>query len=278
MTEPAFSLRRLWLLLRGDFLAGWRTPVFFCVFTAVVLFPVSLQRYYDGLVEPSFHQSLFGYGLFIWGLFATSRAFRTLHDRTRREAYLLVPASTLEKLLARLLPVTLGLGIALPVYFFILSVAVELLNLAIYGSRRPLFNPLDPGIWNLYGTYLVLQSPFFLGAIWFRRLAFLKTLLALVLLNAGLALLGLITVHLATGISGWHFRDLQDLHPDWSIWNIGILDFLLYGVADLFVNYLMNPDWSVQATILRLMTFLFPPVLWWIAWLRLREAQVNDGI
>ena len=276
--EPSFSARRLWYLLRGDFLAEWRVQAYFSGTTAAMLFVISLMDFIYGYVEPSMHQELYGYALFIWGIWATSRAFHPLQDRTRREAYLLLPASALEKMLARLLPVTLGLGIALPVYILALSVLVESFNLAVFGNHRPLFDPFDPGIWKLFGYYLILQSPFFLGAAWFRGFPLLKTTLALFLVHIGLALLILAMVRFAIGSFGWLPGNVQDIHIHLNTENYDVLDFMLYGVADNIVVNLLNPDWNTQIMILYVVLILIPPVLWWIAWLRLKEAQGNDGI
>lgn len=273
--EPSFSAHRLWLLLRGDFLAAWRAQAYICGTTAAILFAISLMDFIYGYVDPSMHQELYGYGLFIWGIIATSLAFHQLDDRTRREAYLLLPASALEKMLARLLPVTLGLGIALPVYFLVLSVLVESFNLAVFGTQRPLFDPFDPGVWKLFGYYLILQSPFFLGAVWFGRFSFILTALALFVFHIGLALLVLAATWLALGSPGWQFGEAPAVHPGLHAEHYDVLDFMLYGVVDNVLVNLLNPDWDTQIAILNVVLILIPPVLWWIAWLRLREVQAN---
>ncbi len=272
---PSFSARRLWYLLRGDFLAAWPMLAWSAGIAAATLFAVSLQDFIYGYVEPSMHQDLYGYGLFIWGIIATSMAFRQLDDRTRRESYLLLPASALEKTLARLLPVTLGLGIALPVYFLVLSVLMESFNLAVFGIQRPLFDPFDPGIWKLFGYYLILQSPFFLGAVWFGRFSFILTTLVLLVFHIGLALLVLAATWLALGSPGWQFGEAPAIHPGLHAENYDVLDFMLFGVVDNVLVNLLNPDWDTQIAILYGVLILIPPVLWWIAWLRLREVQAN---
>ncbi len=275
--EPSFSFHRLWFLLRGDFLAGRRAMAWIAGITAASLFLNSLVESIYGYMDPSLHQQLFGYALFIWGIIATSLAFRRLTDRSSREAYLLLPASALEKLLARLLPVTLGFGIALPAYFLVLSVLVESFNLAVFGTQRPLFDPFDPGIWKVFGYYLILQSPFFLGAVWFDRFSFILTALTLLVFHIGLALLVLAATWLALGSPGWPFGEAPEIHPGLHVENYDVLDFMLYGVLDNNLVHLLNPDWDIQITILYVVLILLPPVLWWIAWLRLKEVQ-TDGI
>ena len=273
----SFSVRRLWLLIRHDFLAEWHYYAYMFGISAPVIFLLSLQQYHYGVVDTSMHQTMFGYALFIWGIWATSHVFHAIYDRTLKEAYLLLPASTLEKILARLLPLTVGFGIVLPVYFIALSIVIEYFNLVFFGVSRPLFNPFDPGTWEQFGYYIIVQSLFFLGAVWFKGLVLLKTVLALVFLHIGLTLIVLTAFHL-NGDSVLHLLNGQDIHLGLHVENYDLLDFMLYGLADITIIYSLNPDWDTQAKILRVVLVLLPPVLWWVAWLRLREVQANDGI
>lgn len=276
--EQHLSLQRLWLLIRCDFLAEWRMHAFLCALVAGITLLISVHEYNAGYPDLSLHQSLFGPCLFIWGIWASSRAFRSLHDRTCREAYLLLPASALEKLLARLLPLTVGLTILLLAYFCVLSIVVEAFNSAFFGSHRPIFNPFEPDIWELIGIYIILQSPYFLGATWFRRFAFLKTTFALVLLHVGFALFALAVFRLSTTSFSWRFLDERDILPNGSPDSFDILDFLLFELAGVTARNVQHAGIDTWAVILSTAIILLPPILWWIAWLRLREARVSDGI
>ena len=276
--EQHLSLRRLWLLIRCDVLAEWRMYAFLCAIVAGITILISVHENNAGYPDPSLHQSLFGPFLFIWGIWASSRAFRSLHDRTCRDAYLLLPASALEKLLARLLPLTVGLTILLLAYFCVLSIVVEAFNSAFFGSRRPIFNPFDPDIWELIGFYIILQSPYFLGATWFRRFAFLKTTLALVLLHVGFALFALAVFRLSTPSFSRRVLDGQDIHPELYPDSFDILDVLLFELAGVAVRSVHHAGIDTWAAILSAAMILLPPILWCIAWLRLREARASDGI
>ena len=250
--EQQLSPQRLWLLIRNDALSGYRTAALFAGVTAALVFLLSLFEYSDPFPNPSFHSDMYGFVLFIWGIRATSRAFRPLHDKSRTEAYLLLPASALEKVLARLLLVTAGLALALLLYSTVLSLVIEGLNLGLFGVRRPIFNPFDAEVWELIAAYIVVQSPYFLGSAWFRRAPFLKTSLALVLLLLAFAVIALVAVRVAFGGWGWDAWFVFDGFVDWHIANAGA-----------FKNVLL---------------VLIPPVLWCIAWFRLKEAQANDAI
>ena len=279
MSKKSFSLTRLGFLLRGDFLAEWRAYAFICAGLAIFVFLISIQQHLDSSVHSTMYRTLFGYTLFIWGIWATSLTFRPLHDRVRRESWLLRPASTLEKLLARLLPLTIGIGITLPVYFFFLSVVIESFNLTFYATRRPLFDLLDPHIWRLYGAYIIVQSPFFLGAVWFRRFVFLKTTLILVLIHVALVLLAVITLHFIFSDFDWHFLDTWGIPLHQHAGSFDTLNFMLsYGGKGYPFLPLPPSAPETIAIIFYAWLILLPLILWWIAWLRLREVQVKNGV
>ena len=263
--NETLSLPRLWYLLRGDFIAGYRSLLIVSAALAGVTL-VTAMIIPSGLVfdnvfhrDPGFHFAVFTIALFAWGIIASSRAFRSLHDKTRNEAYLLLPASALEKMLARLLAVTVGIVAYLLVFITLASLVVELLHLLFFGNRNAFFNPFDPSVWHRISLYIVLQSLYFLGASWFRRAHFIKTTLSITLAIAGLAAVATVAIRIA-------FADFP-LHVSLHIRNLSIVlatePLSLSGVAD---------------TALLAVMVLLPIVCWSIAWLRVAEAQVSDGV
>ena len=209
--------------------------------------------------DPGLHRGVFTLALFAWGIIASSRAFRPLHDKTRNEAYLLLPASALEKTLARLLAVTAGLVTYLLVFSTVVALVVESLNLLFFGSRNGFFNPFDPYVWESISFYIVLQSLYFLGASWFRRAHFVKTTLAITLTIAGLAALAAIAIRIA--FADFPLPRLAARTEPESCPRDGAHS--LAGVAD---------------TALLAAMVLLPLACWSIAWLRVAEAQVSDGV
>ena len=187
--NEVFSPQRLRLLIWGDLVAGYRSLLVVSSALAGVILVAALATHGGAPHDGDFYRRCFGLALFVWGLVASSRAFRPLHDRTRNEAYLLIPASALEKTLARLLAVTVGLVAYLLVFIGLVSVVVDTLNLVLYGDRHAFFDPFDRTVWSSIFVYIILQSFYFLGGAWFRRAHFVKTTLALTLAVAGFALL-----------------------------------------------------------------------------------------
>ena len=252
--NDVFSRQRLWLLIRSDLIAGYRTLLVASGALAGIIL-VAAFAYGGALPGGGFYRGCFGFALFVWGLVASSRAFRPLHDRTRSEAWLLVPASALEKTLARLLAVTIGLVAYLLVFVGFVSVVVEVLNLLVFGSRIAVFDPFDASVRNLVFVYVILQSFFFLGGAWFRRAHFVKTTLALTLAIAGFAGFAAATVRVV--FAGYRL-------------DIGDALFVL--------ERLGGADPGGIGAVFICVALLVSITCWSIAWLRVREAQVSDGV
>lgn len=251
-----FSIERLWWLLRADFTAGYRTLLTVSGTLAGVILIASLISFGPGGGGQEFFMSWFGGMLYIWGVIASSRAFRELHDKTRNEAYLLLPASAVEKTVARLLAVTVGLAVYLLVLTTVVSVLVETVFLLLPGTGYGLFNPLDPTVLPLITGYFFLQSFFFLGAAWFRRRHFIKTSLAITVVGIGLALFVMLTLRLTFATV-----DLSDL------------DGLIARAAGSYQGL-----FQMLEALGGLFAIGLPAACWTIAWLRVRETQVSDGI
>lgn len=247
-----FSGERLWLLLRRDVIDGYRSLLTISAALTGIIFVTAMIATDGSEVGRSFYLSWFGALLFLWGIFATSRAFRELHDKTRNEAYLLLPASEVEKTVARLLMVTVGLVGFLLVFVGIASLLVEGVRLLLIGERNAYFDPLDPRVWNLIPGYLFFQSMYFLGATWFRKAHLVKTTLALMLICVFLAAFTMLVVRIVFA----------------PYWGDGIF------AAELLYQSYEN---VIEGTRVGLQ-LLLPILCWSVAWMRVRETQVSDGV
>ena len=253
MVNEHFSLGRLWWLLRADLTGGYRSLLTVSAVLAGVILITLLTPVRGPAAVQGVFVTWFGGMLYVWGAIASSRAFSELHDKTRNEAYLLLPASAIEKTLARLLPVTVGLIVYLLIFTAVVSLPVAgLSRLSLYPGIG-LFNPLDPQVWPIVARYLVFQSYFFLGAAWFRKQHFIKTTLVAVVV-AGTILSIVLT-------SYFIWVRLGSPVPSESISIPGTAGMLrlieAHGTA---------------------FTVMVPVAGWTLAWLRVRETQVSDGI
>jgi len=244
------SLRRLALLLRNDALTGYRALLIVSATLAVLIVFGALIGGYNGGGFRTYYDGCFIATLFACGLIGTSLSFRELHDKHRNVSYLLLPASALEKTLARLAFGTVGAIACSLVLVTIISPLAEGLNLAVFGVQNRVFRPFGWLPWTMVGHYVVAQAVFFVGAAWFRKAHFIKTALALHLLVACLAalaalLIWLLSMKLDSGEYQVDFDPLGNLFQ--TVWRP-----IYYAALPLF--------------------------LWFVAWLRLKEAQVSHGV
>jgi len=255
--KSTLSLQRLWLLIRVDTGRNFRTAATVsAVFAGIILLHDLVMPDIARLHE-NFYLGWFISMLFVWGVIATSRSFRDLHDNTRNEAYLLIPASTLEKTLARLLSLTFGFLVYLLLFTFLLSLAIEALNALLANQRNALFNPFNPVLWKLIPLYFVIHSYYFLGAAWFRKTHFLKTTLVAIITLISLTIVVLMSTRIFLGPYWWE--------------NIDSAADMLYFTYEPFIEATLI---GAQIVILAIV----PLVCWYTAYLRVRETQVSDGV
>jgi hypothetical protein len=183
------SLQRLFWVLRNDVMRSYRSALVISGTAALVALVISLGITYYGEVGNTalFYRIFFIAALFAWGTIATSLCFSDLHGRATNSAFLLLPASALEKTLSRLAIYTVGLIVYLLVLTTVLSWVLEGINTLWVGERRELFSPFDRVGWMLLPHFIVTQALFFLGAAWFRKVQFVKTVGSVIAIVIGLA-------------------------------------------------------------------------------------------
>jgi hypothetical protein len=255
------SWSRLKALLRNESIGEYRSwLIASAVIAAVLLFGATVAVINGGANDLYYRISFFG-ALFAWGTIHSSLVFSELHDKSKNTAYLLLPASALEKTLAPLLTTTIVLIAYLLVFTAAASVVIEGINRLAFGRTNEIFNPFERDIWALLPVYVVVQSGFFLGAAWFRNVHYLKTLLAIVV--GCLVFVGLLVL---------------------AFWVAGIIAFTPTGInvqADLR-EWLFLPNPSLAEAVLaflKILGFVVLPIFcWFVAWLRVGETQVSHGV
>ncbi len=251
-----FSHRRLGLLVRNDAIAGYRSVLTVSATLAGILLVLTVLSRGSVSNNEYFYIVCYIGMLLVWGPIASSRSFTELHDKTKNEAYLLLPASALEKTIARLLSATVFFMVYLLIFTTLASVLVESVNSLIFGQRNQWFHPSDAMEWALVGQYMVIQSVYFLGAAWFRKTHFIKTTLAITIACIGLVVLALTIIRVVLVPS---FDDLGT------------------GIDNLYALY-QNVFDAAEMGLITIYFIGLPILCWFVAWLRVRETQVSDGI
>jgi hypothetical protein len=142
----------------------------------------------------------FGFFLLTGGLVLASMAFMDLSDAARMQAWLLIPASRLEKYLSRYL-LTSWLAVAgLFVVYLLFALTVSALSAVFPVNAVPADELFRNNLLVAVQYFLILQPIFFLGSAHFRRWAFPKTILTAALFSLFLCLF-------TTGLARLVFRD-----------------------------------------------------------------------
>jgi hypothetical protein len=259
--SEVLSVKRLWLLIRSDLVGDYRSLIMVCATLAGIMLLASMLTVAQGNQVGGYYTPWYMGMLFIWGSINASYAFRELHDKTKNEAYLILPASALEKTLARLFRVTIAFFVFLLVFLTVISAVIEGVNWLVFGRANGIFNVAEPSVWQPVGVFLVTVSLYFLGAAWFRRLHFVKTALTLTVIAIGLMCFGAL-------IFGLVFGDFSEMSEP-SI------------PGSAFRSYYLAHEGLFDAlqSLVGILYFIGLPIFcWWVAYLRVKETEVSHGV
>lgn len=203
-------------------------------------------RYTGNYPAGSGYADLFGMFLMIGGLIITSISFS--HDMFSKEGqheWLMLPATRLEKFLAKGLLAAVAYPLVLMALTVVSSLVIEALLALFFKSPFVMFDPFTLQVWDGMLTYYVWQSVFLLGATFFHRNHFLKTVLAIFVLFIAMGLLAMLFARIffpmITGLSPFsahlsiHLPSEADASQIRSVrLFMGIGKFFYYGLLPLF--------------------------------------------
>ncbi len=256
---------RLYYLMRRDIYTQWRSALIAVGAGAAFVVILSMLTLWQG-ESARFHQVLFPLLFIPGGYLLASRAFSDLHKKESIQNFLLLPAGSLEKTASRLLFTGPGYILLAAAAYTAASLAAYPLTSLLFKASIPPFNPLSGEAFGIYGHYLVTHSVFFLGAAWFRKNNFFKTVLILAALGFAATL--------------WMMLSLRIVYWDFFT---GLFEINLNMYAD-FSSLESMPGLSfrvVRALEIAADIFyrvLLAPFCWTIAWMRVREAEVHHGV
>ncbi len=199
--------------------------------------------------------------LFLGGFIITSIIFsEDMFSRVGQHNWLMLPASRLEKFLAKGLLTAIAYPIALALLFTVASVVVEALALLFFGNPFTMFNPLTRTVGGMLLHYVATQSIFLLGATYFRKTHFIKTVLSIGVIGIILGIVATIFFRIIfapyfTGPYGFNF----------SIESYGSFEQM---------NIIKVGKWV--GTIVY--WFIMPLFCWFTAYLRVKEVEATDAI
>jgi hypothetical protein len=204
--------------------------------------------------------------LFAIGTFYASQYFRDLGSRAKGINFLLVPASSFEKLLCGFLYTVLFFFVAFTGVFYFVDYLMITISNTFGGTNESLINVFDvfliranndPGV-SLLTFYFLVQSAFLLGSIYFEKYSFIKTIIS-----------GFVVFFLLFCLVYF----LYDFFlPRGEYNSVFLTSFRV--VSDGTTDHLVNvPAWIAKVFSFLVM-YAMAPFLWMVAYYRLKEKQV----
>ena len=261
--DEVFKLKRFYLLIKRDMFIQYKTYLLglgaiFCILFIINISSIASYTYWN------FNLVFYPITLFFGGFIFTSLSFNELYREQSRVFYVTLPASSLEKLLSKLIITSIGYIIGSLILYFLFSVAVFFLNTLIFGFGHQIFNPFHPIILHCIRIYFVTQSVFLLGALYFKRNAFLKTILSLfglAIAYAAFILAILFILYVVTTINRHIYFSLEF--------------FTQLGSKGFNYPSIINDMGKILLYIRQILFwFVLAPLLWIVSFFRLKEIEV----
>lgn len=254
-----FHPRRFGYLVLGDLVIGTQALLVAGAAAIGLLLVLNVASVASADSWP-FHRVFFPLTLLIGGHVATSLAFRDMHSPGRGYQYLTLPGSHLEKFAARLLLTSIGWIVGATAAYALFSALAAALTTLLFGTAHGLFNPVGRDVWPVLRVYLITQAVTLFGAVTFKRLHLLKTILAVTAFGVALAVLSGVLARLVLfdGFRGG-FLSIDGHH-----WRAALEDG---GSLGRLYRFLLD---ALAFSLRRLLA----PFFWVLGYLRLRETEV----
>ncbi len=243
-------------VLRLDVLANYRKILFFG--SGATLFLGFLGTLYAMERDSfDFHDMWFGLVFLIGGTLFTGASFAELNDERARTQYLNLPASSLEKFISKWLITAPIFVIVAILFYWLFTVLLAAFTNYWFDFSFPAFQPFNTLNWLLIRIYLVGQTVFLVGAIYFRGFDAAKTVLLLVLVGMLLWLVGGATFRIAF----WEvFDGLVSIRPD--VMNV---------MNDDYKDFITNDVWPLLQ---KIFWFGVAPLFLVVGYFKIKETEV----
>lgn len=259
----SISIDRLGYLLKKD-IAGIvsKTLIVTGAVAAFILF-ISALNAYNRPDSGQFYFRFFKDILFIGGFIITAGSFTDMHRKETAQSFLLLPASTFEKFLSRLILTSVGFAVLTIAGMMLLSYISEGINVLIFSRHNGLFNPLNKNVWLLVAHYMVIQSIFFFGSVYFRKYNFIKTVNVIFLF---VILVSIVLFLFLRIVFFDFFSNFFQMNSTAFFFHWGNLNVYPENLSSL-VTFIKISYWIIPA-----------PLFWVISYFRVKEAEIKNAV
>lgn len=187
MVNNFFSIKRFFGLIKCDLIMNRQTIL---VAASTILGALLLFNFIapHNIHQIDAHPTGFLLLLFGGGIWMANRTFRRVHDKQRNYFFLTFPCSNFEKFLAPFFLASIGYALALLVLYTLFYWFIASLGYLFFHESFFISTPFLPQTWHMIWVYLVIQSVFMLGSVYFKKSPFLKATLTISLIGTVLFL------------------------------------------------------------------------------------------
>lgn len=272
MQNNTFSFKRLSFLLRRELAANSKSSWIIVLAAFVIFYLSTLSNVNNGIGLDSSSSSMltilkillwqFTPSLMVSGFILSSIAFLELGNSAKKQAYLSIPASHLEKWASKWLLTAIIYPIAFLLFFQLFAQLCYWTVYYSFGVHLVTFSLFDPLIWQMIGIYILTQSLFLLASVSMPRFSIFKMIAILF----GLAFLIMIFVNI-----GFFFSQ-----PSFGLYNFDFVNGPQWGA-----NYRIRPNendfWESDSSLkvfLLVCYLVVLPIVLFISYLKLTEKEV----
>jgi hypothetical protein len=252
-----FNPVRFFLLFKRDFFTNYHSIIIsIAAIAGFVIFSSAISTLNQN--RGDFHLKLYFMLLYIGGFIVTSRVFKELHNTQKSYTYVTLPGSLLEKFTERWITSSIGYALGALLVYSMSAAISEIINRLLFGYGHTLFSPLSRTYLIGVAAYVVIQSVFLAGSVFFKKNPLIKTILMLTVLAIVLSMIAGLIVRfffwnrfISVQQSRQVFNSLHDL-SDWmgmteadlqligrSLWlGIRIFFWALLAPLCLIISYL----------------------------------------
>ncbi len=255
-----FSIQRMVLLARKDFVESLKAILISTAAVMGVYLFATIIGMVPGDMDTRFHEGNYIFILMVGGLITTSLSFSDIHTKGKNIAWFMTPASQVEKYLVRLLETTVGMIVYTVVAYFLFSVFAHGVTMLLFHKGMGLFNPFQKQIGSWILRYIIIQSVFLFGAVYFKKTHFVKTILWIVIVGIFLSILTVLIFRIV-------FADYFDG-----------MSFSIRAEINLNLNQL-DTSWQLPLQIAgKIVLTIIAPFFWITGYFRLTETEVRNGV
>jgi hypothetical protein len=275
--NSSFDLGRWILLVKQHWIENKKRYLLSIVAMAGVLF---MWFFFIALVDDNspmealMQRGTYYFLLFISGCFFASQFFRELGSRSKGINYLLLPASSLEKVLVSIFYVVILFFLTFTAVFYI----VDVIMVTLVNAIHPAYTEVGPNgvvrkaeITNVFGwfgvtngvgffmsAYFAFQAAFLLGSVYFEKYSFIKTVISLFFI--------LLVLYLGTWFMAESIMPNGGYHKD-----IGSYQIVDNNNGN---GYLVELPEALRDLLIGLFKYGFPFFFWVVTYFRLKEKEV----